>query len=42
MFLAITFFKMNYSAQRKHLRYIAEFKKDYPAEERRAFIPYLF
>ena len=42
IFLTCSFFRMNYRAQRKHLRYIAEFKKAYPAEERRAFLPYLF
>jgi very-long-chain enoyl-CoA reductase len=42
VFLVVSFFRMNYRAQRKHLRYIAEFKNAYPAEERRAFIPYLF
>ena len=42
VFLAVSFFRMNYRAQKKHLRYIAEFKNMYPAEERRAFIPYLF
>jgi very-long-chain enoyl-CoA reductase len=42
VFLIVCFFRMNYRAQRKHLRYIAEFKNAYPAEERRAFIPYLF
>lgn len=42
IFLVISFFRMNSRAQRKHLRYIAEFKNYYPAEERRAFIPYLF
>lgn len=42
LFVFLSFFRMNYKAQRKHLRYIAEFKNLYPAEERRAFIPYLF
>lgn len=41
-FVAMSFFRMNSRAQKKHLRYIAEFKNYYPAEERRAFIPYLF
>ena len=42
LFLLTSFFRMNSRAQKKHLRYIAEFKNYYPAEERRAFIPYLF
>ena len=42
MYCFITFLRMNYRAQKKHLRYIAEFKDRYPAEQRRAFIPYLF
>ena len=41
-FTTMSFFRMNSKAQKKHLRYIAEFKNHYPAEERRAFIPYLF
>ncbi|CDW90664.1 3-oxo-5-alpha-steroid 4- [Stylonychia lemnae] len=41
-FLFTSFFRMNSRAQKKHLRYIAEFKNYYPAEERRAFIPFLF
>lgn len=42
IFCTVSFLRMNYKAQRRHLRYIAEFNKAYPAEERRAFIPYLF
>jgi len=42
LFLALSFFRMNHRAHRKHHRYIAQFKKQYPAEQRYYFIPYLF
>lgn len=42
LFVFASFLRMNHRAQKKHRRYIADYRKQYPSDERTAFIPYLF